>query len=33
MFGSSQKSIEQKPLKVANFPSVYVYVFMERLQG
>ena len=27
MFGSLQKSIEQKPLKDANFPSVYVYVY------
>ena len=27
MFGSSQKSVEQKPLKDANFPSVYVYVY------
>jgi hypothetical protein len=27
MFGSSQKSIEQKPLKDANFLFVYVYVY------
>ena len=27
MFASSQKSIEQKPLKDANFLSVYVYVY------
>jgi len=27
MFGSSQKSVERKPLKDANFPSVYVYVY------
>jgi len=27
MFGSSQKSVEQKPLKDANFLSVYVYVY------
>ncbi len=26
MFGSSQKSVEQKPLKYANFLSVFVYV-------
>ncbi len=26
MFGSSQKSFESKPLKDANFTSVYVYV-------
>ncbi len=26
MFGSLQKSVEQKPLKDANFPSVYLYV-------
>ena len=28
MFGSLQKSVEQKPLKDANFPSVYVYVYI-----
>ncbi len=27
MFGSSQKSVEQKPLKDANFLSIYVYVY------
>ncbi len=27
MFASSQKSVEQKLLKDANFPSVYVYVY------
>jgi len=27
MFGSSQKSVEWKLLKDANFPSVYVYVY------
>ncbi len=27
MFGSSQKSIEQKPLKDANFLSIYVYAY------
>ncbi len=27
MFGSSQKSIEQKPLKDANFLSIYVHVY------
>jgi len=27
MFGSSQKSIEQKPLKDGNFLSVFVYVY------
>jgi len=27
MFGSSQKSVEQKLLKDANFLSVYVYVY------
>ncbi len=27
MFGSSQKSVEQKLLKDANFPSVLVYVY------
>ncbi len=27
MFGSSQKSVEQKPLKDANFLSVNVYVY------
>jgi len=27
MFGSSQKSVKQKPLKDSNFPSVYVYVY------
>ena len=27
MFGSSQKYVEQKPLKDANFLSVYVYVY------
>ncbi len=27
MFGSSQKSFKQKPLKDANFLSIYVYVY------
>ncbi len=27
MFGSLQKSVEQKPLKDANFLSIYVYVY------
>ncbi len=27
MFGSSQKSVKQKPLKDANFLSIYVYVY------
>ncbi len=27
MFGSSKKSVEQKPLNDANFLSVYVYVY------
>ncbi len=27
MFGSSEKSVERKPLKDANFPCVYVYVY------
>ena len=27
MFGSSQKSVEQKPLKDVNFLSIYVYVY------
>jgi hypothetical protein len=27
MFGSSQKPVEEKQLKDANFPSVYVYAY------
>jgi len=27
MFGSSQKSVEEKQFKDANFPSVYVYAY------
>ncbi len=33
MFGSSQKSVEQKMLKDANFLSVYVYVYTLCLYG
>jgi hypothetical protein len=33
MFGSLQKSVEQKPLKDANFPSVYVYVYICIMYG
>ncbi len=33
MFGSSQKSVKQKPLKDANFLSVYVYVINVCLYG
>jgi len=31
MFGSSQKSVEQKPLEDANFLSVYVYVYVAGI--
>jgi len=33
MFGSSQKSVEQKPLKDANILSVNVYVYKCMLGG
>jgi len=33
MFGSSQKFVEQKLLKDANFPSVYVYVYWQAANG
>ncbi len=33
MFGSSEKSVEQKPLKDVNFLSVYVYVYKLCLYG
>ncbi len=31
MFGSSQKSVEQKRLNDANFLSVYAYVYVYKL--